>query len=137
MQGKQVTFLLSLFIIFLGTLFALPRKSSEASQGSNYEPAKIEILRGQVIKLDSLRPVMKMKMQTDLETIVVELGPSWYFLDNKFALYPKDRVAITGWRTMENNEPVFVASDIKKGGVFLRLRDSNGNPVWGNENIME
>jgi hypothetical protein len=131
-QKKQVVLLLVIFCVFLGSLFALPKKALDTSQGKVFDPSKIEVLRGTVARVDSLRPMMKLLLDTDREEIGVQVGPSWYILKSNFPFYPGDYITVTGSRVMIDGEPTLIAMEIKKNGRFLKLRDAEGKPLWGN-----
>lgn len=136
---KQISFLAFLFLIFLGSLSAVVTNEPESpeEEGYNFNPYQIEILRGTVAKVDSIRPMMRMFLDTNREEVLVELGPSWYFLKKNFILYPGDIVAVTGSRVTEDGITTFIAMEIKKNGTFLKLRDDKGNPVWGTQENIE
>jgi hypothetical protein len=101
-----------------------------------YDPAKIETLTGEVIKIDQTVPMRRMgsgvflMVKTDKETIAVHLGPSWYIerLDTKINV--GDNLEIKGVRTSLAGNPAILTAEVKKGDAVLVLRDANGVPVW-------
>ncbi|HSW72115.1 MAG TPA: hypothetical protein VLG44_01740 [Chlamydiales bacterium] len=135
-KRKQKSFFVLLFILLLGSLSAVSSNDTETTEEEGFNPYQIEVLRGRVVKVDSIRPMMRMILDTDREEIIVQLGPSWYFLKRHYILYPGDIVAVTGSRVTEDGITTFMAMEIKKGNYFIKLRDDKGNPVWGaQENI--
>lgn len=136
-QRKQIATLLSLCIIFFGTLFALPQKALSPSQGRTFDPNNIYTLRGEVARVDSLRPMMQLLLDTDREEIVVHVGPSWFMLKEDFNILPGDDIAVKGSRVTLEGEPTLIAMEIKKNGRILKLRDDKGYPLWGSQDLME
>jgi len=130
-QRRQILSLILLFTLFFGALFALPKKALNSSQGRLYDPNTVEVLYGKVANVDSLRPNMQLRLDTDREEIVVHLGPSWYLLQQNFTLLPSDRISVTGSRVTIDGEPAIIAATIKKNNQTLKLRDDQGYPVWG------
>ena len=101
-----------------------------------YNPATVETVSGEVQKIDKITPMRKMGagihlvVKTEKETIPVHLGPEWFIqrLDTK--IEKGDKVDITGSRVTLEGKPVIIASEVKKGGEILVLRDNAGVPVW-------
>lgn len=130
-KRKQKSFFVILFILLLGSVSAVSTNDAETTEEEGFNPYQIEILRGRVVKVDSIRPMMRMVLDTDREEIIVQLGPSWYFLKRHFIIYPNDIVSVTGSRVTEDGVTTFMAMEVKKGNNFIKLRDDKGNPVWG------
>lgn len=69
-------------------------------------------------------------LKTDKGMILVILGPTWFHEGKKFKIEPKDKLEIKGSRITGMDEPMFIATEVKKGGQVLKLRDDAGYPVW-------
>jgi hypothetical protein len=101
-----------------------------------YDPRTVEIIRGEVERVDMITPLKGMSrgvhllVRTDKETISVHLGPEWYLENQDVKIVPKDQVEINGSRVIFNGKPALIAGEIKKGDEVLKLRDGNGYPAW-------
>ncbi len=101
-----------------------------------YNPATVETVSGDVVKIDKITPTKGMSygihllLKTDKETISVHLGPSWYIerLDTKIEV--GDKLEVKGSRVTFSGIPAIIASEVKKGDSVLTLRDANGFPAW-------
>src|SRR5690242_16056947 len=98
-----------------------------------YEPASVETVRGQVVRLERIAhptgAAVHLVLRTDAgDDLPVALGPA-RFVERAFPIRAGDRVEVTGARVVRGKPP-FVASEVKKGGQVLRLRDRYGVPVW-------
>lgn len=101
-----------------------------------YDPARVETLAGEVVSVDEFRPMkgmskgIHMTLKTEKETVPVHLGPEWFLEKQDAAVAKEDRVEVTGSRVTFDGKPAIIAAEVKKGGEVLKLRDSNGVPVW-------
>ncbi|MGE5237711.1 MAG: DNA-binding protein [Chloroflexota bacterium] len=140
-----VIFLAPLLVLFLSSLTdAQPMKGWAGSGGwgmgggyqRTYNPATVETISGEVVKIDKITPAKGMSygihlmLKTDKETISVHLGPSWYIerLDTKIEV--GDKLEVKGSRVTFSGSPAIIAAEVKKGDSVLTLRDSNGFPAW-------
>lgn len=69
-------------------------------------------------------------LQTDKHMILVILGPTWFNNVRNFKVEPKDRLEVKGSMIHGLEEPLFIATEVKKGDRVLKLRDEFGYPVW-------
>ncbi|WHZ19939.1 MAG: hypothetical protein OJF55_002088 [Rhodanobacteraceae bacterium] len=128
---------------FLGAAQAqqgMPRKGGGWGPGTGYarmfDPRTIETVTGEVVSVDKIVPARGMSygvhatVKTDKETLSVHLGPGWYLESQDVKLAPHDTVEITGSRIMFDGKPALIATEVRKGGAVLKLRDANGYPVW-------
>jgi hypothetical protein len=69
-------------------------------------------------------------LQTDKHMILVILGPTWFNNVRNFKVEPKDRLEVKGSMIHGMEEPLFIATEVKKGDRVLKLRDEFGYPVW-------
>jgi len=104
--------------------------------GGMYDPAKTEVLTGQVVSMEqseSRRGPGKgviLKVSVGSETLSVHLGPQWYLDQQTVKIALGDTVEIKGSKTVRGEESVFIAAEAKKGSEVLKLRDENGAPAW-------
>jgi hypothetical protein len=104
--------------------------------GRMYDPAKVEVVAGQVVSLDQIEgrrgpgTGVVLTMKTGSETLSVHLGPQWFMDKQDMKLAAGDSVEIKGAKSTRRGENVFLAAEVKKGGAVLKLRDENGVPVW-------
>jgi hypothetical protein len=47
-----------------------------------------------------------------------------------FKIEPKGQLEIKGSMITGMEEPLFIATEVKKGDQVLKLRDDSGYPVW-------
>jgi hypothetical protein len=107
-----------------------------APYGRMYDTNTVETIRGVVEKIEMITPMRGMShgvhllLKTKKETVDVHLGPSWYIENQDVKIMSGDRVEVTGSRVTFRDKPAIIAAEVKKGDEMLRLRDSNGVPVW-------
>ncbi len=101
-----------------------------------YNPQTVETIRGQVVRVETATPMRGMGrgvhlvVRTDSGTIPVHLGPSWFIENQETQIEPDDQVEITGSQITINGRPALIASQVRKDGQVLQLRDPSGRPVW-------
>jgi len=101
-----------------------------------YDPATVQTLRGEVLKLDKLIPMEGMSDGLDLvlktkeETIPVHLGPVWYLEHQEFLIESGNRIEVVGSRMSFEGSPALIAAEVKKADKVLSLREENGFPLW-------
>jgi hypothetical protein len=104
--------------------------------GGIYDPAKIEVITGQVVSVEKIKSRrgpsvgVVLTVDTGSETRTVHLGPLWYLEQQKVQIASGDMVEIEGADTARRRGTVFLAAEIKKGNEVLILRDENGVPAW-------
>jgi hypothetical protein len=69
-------------------------------------------------------------LQTEKHMILVILGPTWFHNVRNFKIESKDRLEVKGSMITGMEEPMFIATEVKKGDQVLKLRDESGYPVW-------
>jgi len=101
-----------------------------------YNPATVETLSGEILKVEYFTPMRGMgqgvhlQLKSDDKTLPVHLGPRW-FLDNQDVEIKKgDQIKVKGSRITFNDKPAIVAAEIEKGDKILILRDDDGFPQW-------
>ena len=63
-------------------------------------------------------------------TIPVELGPPAYLEQQQFSFNPGDHVVAIGMHAYRRDTQELVAREVRSGDRTLRLRDSEGVPLW-------
>jgi hypothetical protein len=101
-----------------------------------YNPQTEETFGAEVLKLETFtlprgkHTGVHLVVKTDKETIPVHLGPSIFVEKLGVNSAPQDKVEITGSRINPPRGPVIIAREVKKGDKVLKLRNSDGTPVW-------
>jgi hypothetical protein len=104
-----------------------------AALDRGYDPASVETVRGEVTRVETVEhpggPGIHLVLRTDgADTLAVAIGPA-RLVGRRFAIIAGDRVEITGFRVVRG-KPTLLATEVKKDGRVLRLRDRHGVPVW-------
>jgi hypothetical protein len=101
-----------------------------------FDPKNLETLTGEVTTVDQLTPGYGMSdrvwlgLKTDKGMILVILGPTWFHKVQIFKIEPRDQLEIKGSMITGMEEPMFIATELKKGDLVLKLRNDSGYPVW-------
>ena len=101
-----------------------------------FDPKNLETFSGEVTTVGQLTPGYGMSdrvwlgLQTDKHMILVILGPTWFHKVQNFKIEPKDQLEIKGSMITSMDEPMFIATEVKKRDRVLKLRDDSGYPVW-------
>jgi len=101
-----------------------------------FDPKNLETFTGEVTTVDQLIPGYGMSdrvwlgLKTDKHMILVILGPTWFHKVQNFKIEPKDQLEVKGSMITGMEEPMFIATEVKKGDQVLKLRDESGYPVW-------
>ena len=105
--------------------------------GRLYDPAKEQIISGQVVSIETSAPMpgmapgMLMLVQTDDgKNTRVQVGPTWYLERQDLDVKENTRVQITGARAEIEGQPVLMAREVQFDGQVLTLRDAQGMPMW-------
>jgi hypothetical protein len=113
----------------------------------SFDPATMETVAGDVLKVNDLTPIegvgagVCLMLKTEKETLPVHLGPQWVTqwgshvmerIEGK--IVDGDRIQVTGSRVTLEGTTVLVASEVKKGEEILLLRTKKGTPVWSSWN---
>ena len=144
MRGFAGLSVVALLLFGVSLASAQPMKGWQGSGGWGpqgqyqrmYNPATVETVTGEVVKVDKITPAKGMsygihlQLRTDKETIAVHLGPGWYIerLDTK--IEAGDAVEVKGSRVTLKGGPVIIAAEVRKGDAVLKLRDDSGFPYW-------
>jgi len=105
--------------------------------GRLYDPAKEQIISGQVVSIETSAPMpgmapgMQMLVQTDDgKNTRVQVGPTWYLERQDLDVKENTRVQITGARAEIDGQPVLMAREVQSDGQVITLRDAQGMPMW-------
>lgn len=102
----------------------------------DYDAKTVETVGGKVLFVEKTSPAKKrgywvdLILQTEKETIAVQLGPAWYIDKQTPRIEANDTITVTGSRVTMDGRSAIVAADITKGNELLKLREDNGIPVW-------
>jgi hypothetical protein len=111
----------------------------ESPYNKLYNAAELDSFRGEIVKVSEVVPMPGMApgvalvvKESDDETVVVHVCPSWYMGVSGIGLRRGDRIKIRGAWADINGQDVFMASKIKKGDYFvLKVRlTKDGTPFW-------
>jgi hypothetical protein len=69
-------------------------------------------------------------VKTDEGTIPVHLGPRWYLRDHDVTFQAGDKIEVSGSLIMFRREPVLIAGRVSQDGHTVKLRNSEGIPLW-------
>lgn len=69
-------------------------------------------------------------LRTAYGNLDVHFGPSSFLKMHHFSVVPGDELQVTGSKFAGELPVTLIASEVKKGRVFLELRDRNGEPLW-------
>ncbi len=104
--------------------------------GSMFDPKTVGTVEGVVLSVERFIPLRQMgwgllvRLETKTEVIAVHVGPGWFIEDKEFEILRGDRLEVRGSRIVFNGQPAIIATQVKKGGKVLLLRNDNGVPVW-------
>jgi len=128
---KTITRLIVVAVAVVGLFGA-----SNAIAQRNYDPKTVETIEGKVLSVEKTTPPknrgygVHLTLQTNKETISVDLGPAWYLEKQTPQIQMNDTVSVTGSRVTVRGKSAIIAAQIKKGNDILKLRDEDGVPAW-------
>jgi len=124
-------------------IFAKERKAKGSGGwgvGSEYQklfnPRDARTFSGDVLKTDKCIPLagmaagVRIRIKTTAEEIDVHCGPEFFIERQDHFISVNEKVEIKGVRVTIQDQPILIASEIRRGTEFLKLRDENGIPVW-------
>ena len=110
----------------------LGRLGDQAPEETTLE-GRVEILgdfpRGKFGEGSSLKH-SGLLLKTRMGRVVILLGPTGYFIKHNFQIRAGDTLQVTGVRVLQDQVPVIQAREVKNQEQELKLRDSNGLPLW-------
>ncbi len=102
-----------------------------------YNNSTVETITGRVVSVDEVTPVststrgVRLMVTTPQEELSVMLGPSWFVANQDARIEPGETVQVTGSRVVIEGRPMIIAREVTKGDMVMRLRESDGRPLWG------
>lgn len=100
-------------------------------EGKLFNPQTIETVTGRVQSIDRDAPDMELTLEVSGSDICkVLLGPATHVQAQNFDLKANDEVEVKGSKVTMGGKKMVIATEVRKGGKTLRLRDERGNPVW-------
>jgi|UniRef100_A0A7V6DR43 hypothetical protein len=69
-------------------------------------------------------------LKTEMGCVIILLGPTGYFMKHNFQIKAGDTLKVTGTRLWQEHVPIIQAREVKNQQQQLKLRDSNGLPLW-------
>ena len=147
MKKKWLTGLMIVMAFVLTASLALAGPGKWGGRGSGgwgmgtpyqgmYNPANTETFSGEVIGMEQTVPMKGMnqgialEVQTEKETVIVHIGPTWYLERLDAKIVKGDKVEVKGVRSTLAGKQIVLAAEVKKGDKTLVLRDAAGVPVW-------
>lgn len=117
------------------TLSAEPQGRSGMQSPPMYNVATEVALTGTIDEVQTMtgpagQGGVHLMLKTSTETIRVNLGPSWFLTQEKYAFAKGDAVTVTGSRVKMDAAEVVIAREIKKGAQTMTFRDAKGFPKW-------
>lgn len=102
-----------------------------------FDPKTVNIYQGTVEGVERHIPKKGMvygilvRLKTDPKTTFnVLLGPAWYLENQDFRIEPHDQIEVIASKIIYDKKPLLIPIEITKGGATMRLRESNGYPLW-------
>jgi hypothetical protein len=132
---KAITKVMTM-VAFAAGLLGIPDTLAQR----DYDAKTVETIEGKVLSIEKTTPAKRRGYWVDLmlesgnEIIPVHLGPAWYVDKQTLRIEANDTITVSGSRVTMEGKPAMVAADITKGNEFLKLRESNGIPVWPTRN---
>ncbi len=96
----------------------------------------VQTFAGTVVSVDrfvaspGISAGIHLTLQTPQKTLRVVLGPEWYIARLDTKIQKGDSIEVKGSLVTIDSKEALLASNIKKGGLALVLRDANGFPMW-------
>jgi hypothetical protein len=114
--------------------------SATGPYGKAFNAGTVKTITGTVESVGSFKPEgatagatggLRLRVKTsDGQTVIVHAGPISYAEQQEFFVMPGDQISITGSETKMRGRSVILASEVKKDGKTLELRDKTGKPLW-------
>lgn len=101
-----------------------------------YDPKTVETVQGKVVSVEKIGAPSErglgvhLTLKVNDAQIEVHLGPARYLADQPLQIAVNDHITVTGSRVMMEGKPAIIAAEVKKGDQVLKLRESNGVPLW-------
>jgi len=113
-----------------------PRDGPGGGPSGLYDPKTVTTISGVVVSLTppqaeaGLPYLAYLTLRTETGKIKVFLGPSLYVDKLPVKIKVLDKIQVIGSKITWEGKPVILAAEVKKGDQVLKLRETNGTPVW-------
>jgi hypothetical protein len=114
--------------------------SGTGAYGKAFNASTVKTITGTVESVGSFKPEgapagatggLRLRVKTSNgQTVIVHAGPVSYAEQKDFFVMPGDQITVTGSETKIRSRSVILASELKKDGKTLELRDKSGKPLW-------
>lgn len=104
--------------------------------GDHFNAQSVQTISGRVESVEEKdkegkgEVVVLMVKTTGNETLKVKLGPKSHVEAQNLEFKENDQVEVTGSKVMIDGKQCIIATEVRKDGRTLRLRDASGKPTW-------
>ncbi len=131
----------SMIVLFLFLIAGFSLSQNYYRRKANYpryfNPETITTIEGKIIGIDSVKmrtyTTTRLNLQTKTGPIYVHIAPYWYLESKKIMFKVGEEIKVRGSKIIYDNKPVIIASELKYQDRELKLRDSNGFPMWAGQ----
>lgn len=116
----------------------------DSQYGKNWKQDSMTTVRGTVQSIGTFKPEpqaapgLRLRVLTQQgNTVTVHAGPAAYAQSKNIQFGCGDRLTITGSQTDFNGQSIVMASQIRKNGQTLMVRDRQGNPQWDVQQLQQ
>jgi sporulation protein YlmC with PRC-barrel domain len=110
----------------------------DAAYAKHFNPQSVQTITGRIDSIDEKdakdagmgEAVCLMVKTTSDTTMKVHLGPNSYVRSQNLELRKGDQVEVTGSKVTIDGKECLIATELRKDGKSLRLRDPRGTPAW-------
>lgn len=128
-----------LTLVMAGTVWGQTdaREGPGGGPSGLYDPQTVTTISGVVVSLTppqaeaGLPYLAYLTLRTEEGKIKIFLGPSLYVDKFPVKINVLDKIQVTGSKITWEGKPVILAAEVRKGDQVLKLRETNGTPVWG------
>lgn len=113
------------------------KEPQKNGNGKSLEPLKmnsVEAFKGTVKRVDRVQmpngTQIQLVLTTDQGDMLIIVGPASFVDKSKVKMQAGDKLEVSGYMIKANGDQVMMASEIKKNGNSLQLRDQNRQPMW-------
>jgi hypothetical protein len=113
-----------------------PRDAPGGGPSGMYDSQTVTTITGVVVSLTppqaeaGLPYLAYLTLRTETGKIKVFLGPSLYVDKLPVKIKVLDKIQVIGSKITWEGKPVILAAEVKKGDQVLKLRETDGTPVW-------